>query len=477
MRICFQPNCLTQNHSLSNYCQRCVSNLILNDRFFAVKILGEYPFSRSFLAKDQQNYCYFIKQFFLTDKTRNSGEDLSVLFNQNVIKFKALAQYDHIPKLLDSFTEGDYLYLIHEFIEGENLLHELTNKGNFKEDQIGVLLINILNILNFVHGNNFIHGNIKPENIIRRNDNQLFLVNFFELNPVSFSQELIAKDLSSLGFTCLSLLTEIKLNNLFDLGENALNLCANSVSNELVKILAKLVEKAPEKAYQSADEVLNDLNYCAIFLENKSDSSLVSLNIFLETVETVPNNQISYSSELISVETREIISENYPNYLTEFYPLKGIISALLNYLDNQREINLQTQLQEIKNITNPELFNSYLEQINEAKSLMLTEYALNKIHKTSTTLLELAEKVTRYYNDHKASREEAQILAKELRQLSIHILQIQSFYDLNFVYKMITLLKYQVSRFKHKDSHKYSWDYYIENKILNVFRECWLKLD
>nr|CAD5979888.1 Serine/threonine-protein kinase B [Planktothrix pseudagardhii] len=71
------------------------------------------------------------------------------------------------------------LYLVQEYIEGQNLNQELSETGAFSEDKIIKLLENVLPILTFIHQQQVIHRDIKPENIIRRkSDHKFVLVDF-----------------------------------------------------------------------------------------------------------------------------------------------------------------------------------------------------------------------------------------------------------------------------------------------------------
>ncbi|MFM5902603.1 MAG: protein kinase domain-containing protein, partial [Dolichospermum sp.] len=68
--------------------------------------------------------------------------------------------------------------LVQEFVKGATLQTELDKNGVFSEQQIKKLLIEVLQILDFVHSKQVIHRDIKPENIILSSDNKLFLVDF-----------------------------------------------------------------------------------------------------------------------------------------------------------------------------------------------------------------------------------------------------------------------------------------------------------
>ena len=85
---------------------------------------------------------------------------------------------------MDADCLNGYLYLIQDFIDGENLLIEVANGESFDEQKTRRLLIEILPILQTVHNQKIIHRDIKPENIMRcRSDGKLFLIS---LPPAEF---------------------------------------------------------------------------------------------------------------------------------------------------------------------------------------------------------------------------------------------------------------------------------------------------
>jgi serine/threonine protein kinase len=67
---------------------------------------------------------------------------------------------------------------VQEFIDGQNLAQEVTQNGAYTEKKNLALLKNLLPVLEFVHCKQVINRDIKPENIIRRRDGELVLVDF-----------------------------------------------------------------------------------------------------------------------------------------------------------------------------------------------------------------------------------------------------------------------------------------------------------
>ncbi|TAF17650.1 MAG: protein kinase, partial [Nostocales cyanobacterium] len=200
-------------------------------------------------------------------------------------RLEELGKHPQIPELMAYFTYDNRQYLVQEFVKGETLQTELDNNGVFSEQQIKKLLIEVLQILDFVHSKQVIHRDIKPENIILSSDKKLFLVDFGAAKIVkpqqrtatgtiigsaeycapeqSMGKPLFISDLYSLGVTCLHLLTGVSPFDLYSPMEGEwvwrdfLN--GNVVSNELGKILEKLASPIAKHRYQSVKEVINDL--------------------------------------------------------------------------------------------------------------------------------------------------------------------------------------------------------------------------
>ncbi len=288
MSYCLQTTCNTHNPDNVKFCCHCGSQILLRDRYRAIKQIGQGGFGRTFLALDEDKpsrpKCV-IKQFFPLDQDPDSASKAAELFAQEAVRLDELGKYSQIPELLAYFKQDGNEYLIQEFIDGQNLEQELNQDGVFSETKICILINSLIPILQFVHENQVIHRDIKPENIIRRSDGEIVLVDFgaakyITKTPLSVTGTVIgsaaytspeqargkaifASDLYSLGVTCLYLLTGIEPFRLFDDSENDWvwrNFLNTPVSDSLGKILDKLVQPATRKRYQSATEVLQDLN-------------------------------------------------------------------------------------------------------------------------------------------------------------------------------------------------------------------------
>ena len=247
MNKCLNPDCLAVNLESHRFCQQCGQKLWLKDRYQALKLIGQGGFGKTFLAIDHDKpskpQCV-IKQFFPQGQGTGGLQKAAELFAEEAKRLDELGKHSQIPELLAYFIHEDQRqYLVQEYIAGQNLEQELKSQGNFTQDKIRALLLDLLPVLDFIHQRQVIHRDIKPENIIRRaQDNKLVLVDFGAakaVTPVNRSvtgtiigsaeyvapeqmngKAVNASDLYSLGVTCLYLLTGISPFDLFDGGEH-----------------------------------------------------------------------------------------------------------------------------------------------------------------------------------------------------------------------------------------------------------------
>ncbi|MBD1839461.1 protein kinase [Coleofasciculus sp. FACHB-64] len=287
---CLNPNCKQpENPGNAAICESCGSQLLLSDRYRAIKPIGQGGMGRTFLAVDisqpSEPRCV-IKQFFPQQQGTNNRQKAAELFRQEATRLEVVGKHHQIPELLAYFEQDDHQYLVQQFIDGENLAQELAQKGPFKEVEIRQLLQSLLPVLQFVHSQQMIHRDIKPENIIRnRRDGKLVLVDFGAakyatetmlgktgtvIGSAAYTapeqvkgKAIFASDLYSLGVTCIHLLTQIPPFDLSDTSEDTWvwrHFLKTPVSKQFGSILDKMLQTGTKRRYQSADEVLQDLN-------------------------------------------------------------------------------------------------------------------------------------------------------------------------------------------------------------------------
>lgn len=263
----------------------------LGSRYELSDMLSGSNFANTFLAYDHGRpgspQC-IVKQLRLHSYDPKTSSVARRLFYHEALTLEKLGRHDQIPLLLGYLERNGEFYLIQDFIKGDSL-HSILQNEHWDEHQIYNFLLQMLQVLVYVHSQQVIHRDIKPENIIRRSfDHKYVLIDFgaVKLLPNSLmlavNQQTSAPSTRSLtipvgtpGYMAL----EQKLghpqpaSDIYSLGVIAVEALARErfekiqrnwtnlvpCSSKLKKILAQMVAEKVENRYQSAEVVIQDL--------------------------------------------------------------------------------------------------------------------------------------------------------------------------------------------------------------------------
>lgn len=278
------------------HCRACQMPLILAGAYLPIKPLGRGGFGATFLAIDRylpnMEHCVvkhfrpegmneeeivmarrlFAREATVLQKVGNDHDaipDLYAYFPLEVSKF------GHFNQIQENF------YLVQEYIDGEDLEHELQRLGLYDEGKIVELLKALLPILEFVHGRNIIHRDIKPANIMRHRQGKIYLLDFGAVRDLFTTSKWTtvgttgyaapeqyhggdvypSTDLYGLGVTCLRLLTGLPPEDLYDayLGtwqwRDKVHL-----SPHVSGILDRMVRLVVQERFANAGDVLTELH-------------------------------------------------------------------------------------------------------------------------------------------------------------------------------------------------------------------------
>ncbi|MFP5273948.1 protein kinase domain-containing protein [Coleofasciculus sp.] len=321
MSYCINLTCQSpQNHNGTRVCQSCGAKLQLGDRYRPIRQIGQGGFGRTFLAVDEYKpskpYCV-IKQVFPQVQGSQNRQKVTELFEQEAVRLDELGKHPQIPELLAHFEAEGCQYLVQEFIPGQTLAEKLAQAGSFGEAQIIDLLQDLLPVLQFIHNQQVIHRDVKPENIIQRLPSsssqltqipttaaapKLVLVDFgaskfsprtalsvtgtiigsagYTAPEQAAGKAVFASDIYSLGVTCIHLLTQTDPFELYSFDDGVWiwrDVLKTPISERLGRILDKMLHGATKQRYQSATEVLQDLEA----MTNPSSLSLSKTASFL----------------------------------------------------------------------------------------------------------------------------------------------------------------------------------------------------
>lgn len=262
---------------------------ILLNRNVAIKVL------RQQFVHDEE----FIRRF------RREAQSAASLSHSNVVSIYDVGQ------------EEDVHYIVMEYIDGQNLNEIIKERAPLQVEEAVRIATQICDALGHAHHNQIIHRDIKPHNILIGRNGRIKVTDFGIARAVTsttitqtgsvvgsvhyFSPEHAKgvvtgekSDLYSLGIVLYQMLTA----RLPFLGESPISVALKHLQEEfdeprevnphipqsVENIILKSMRKNPEERYQSAEEMMDDLETCLlpmrlnepkIEFEDDADSTLV----------------------------------------------------------------------------------------------------------------------------------------------------------------------------------------------------------
>ena len=267
----------------------------LRDRYVIQRQLGQGGFGRIYLVEDSGrfNELFVIKEFLPSVRGTATLQRNVELFQQEARILYQL-QHPQIPEFREIFQEGDRLFLVQDFIEGQTyiaLLEErLRSRSSFGEAEIIKLFQDLLPVLHYLHGSGIIHRDISPDNIILNAKTGLpvlidlgaakqavinaTIADFPDFHKgasigktgyapdeqVQSGTVAPCSDLYALAVTGLVLMTGKQPQDLLD--QHTLQWQWEreiTLNSHMTQVLNRMLAPRPDQRYQSADEVIQEL--------------------------------------------------------------------------------------------------------------------------------------------------------------------------------------------------------------------------
>jgi WD40 repeat protein len=271
---------------------------LLGGRFRVVQTIADDNYGQTYLVEDTvaaEMPRWIAKSFCLINKTNLQLDWARSLFRNQVPKLQQLSDRSaDFPKITTYFEQEEEFYIVEEAIDGTRLSDETAKGRLYSEAELIQFLRQLLSSLHIAHSSNMVHGDICPRNLIRRKNSQHFvLTNFAVLKGIyataaqkgvvlgtpsymPFEQALgnftPSCDIYALGLTAIQLLTGLHPSQL--VRREDLNLLdwqiGSAIRPELALILNRMVKHHPEDRYQTAQEVLYDIDNLPVIEEEDS---------------------------------------------------------------------------------------------------------------------------------------------------------------------------------------------------------------
>ncbi|WP_414619745.1 protein kinase domain-containing protein [Calothrix sp. CCY 0018] len=271
----------------------------LNHRYQVIKVLASGGFGETYLAEDTQmpskRKCV-IKQLKPVEHNPQIYQLVQERFQREAALLEELSDgKNQIPQLYAYFTNDEQFYLIQEYIEGDTLTKKVQQQGILSEASVKEILINILPVLDYIHGKRIVHRDIKPDNIlIRHSDRKPVLIDFgavketmqtvvavsensaksivigtpgFMPSEQTAGRPVYSSDLYSLGLTAIYLLTgkiPQELPNNPSTGEIIWREYAPNITSSFAAVFDKAIQSHSRDRFATAKEMLQALQTEAI---------------------------------------------------------------------------------------------------------------------------------------------------------------------------------------------------------------------
>lgn len=269
--------------------------MLLNNRYRVIQIKGCGGFGETFLVEDTQMPSHrrcVVKLLKPITTNPQIYELVKTRFQREAAILEELGgNSDQIPTLYAYFQEDGQFYLVQEWIQGATLTAKVRQQGLFSEHAVQQLLINLLPVLEYVHGQRIVHRDIKPDNIIvRHRDGKPVLIDFGAVRESmgtainsqgtpttsivigtpgymppeqAAGRPVYSSDLFSLGITAIYLLTlkqpqELETDS--STGEIIWHQYAAGTSSQLVSVIDKAIAYHPRDRASDSERV--SLFYC-----------------------------------------------------------------------------------------------------------------------------------------------------------------------------------------------------------------------
>ena len=160
-------------------------------KYMIERVLGQGGFGITYLARDVnslysqqvaiktlnddvQNSLYFSK---LHDDFQEEAKRLQQCTHPNIVKIYDLFLEENL--FLGLFSKGKpLLCMVMEYISGNNLFEIVNMSGALPEAKALHYIKQVCEALKFIHAQNILHRDIKPDNIMLKNDETVVLIDF-----------------------------------------------------------------------------------------------------------------------------------------------------------------------------------------------------------------------------------------------------------------------------------------------------------
>ena len=267
-----------------------MKGIVLGNRYELLEKIGEGGMSEVFKARDNKLNRFVAAKILKKEFCNNA--DIVEKFMGEATAIATLSD-NNIVNVLDVGTQADDInYIVMEYVNGKTLKDVIKQVGKMNYETGISVAIQIAKALDCAHRNKIIHRDVKPQNILVTEDGVMKVTDFgiaksstsstitntstimgsaHYLSPEQAKGSFIdcRTDLYSLGVVLYEMVTGVVPFQ----GDSAVTIALKHIQEEVVppktlnskipdslnKLILKAMEKEPSKRYQTAKEMIADL--------------------------------------------------------------------------------------------------------------------------------------------------------------------------------------------------------------------------
>lgn len=152
---------------------------VIDDKYEILKLIGQGGMSRVYLAMDKRlNKQWAIKEIEKRAKDKNN----EIVIQSAIAEANLIKQLDHpaIVRIVDIIDNGDVIYIIEDYIEGETLGSVLETQGAQPQELVIEWAMQICEALEYLHTRKppIIYRDMKPANVMIKPDGNIKVIDF-----------------------------------------------------------------------------------------------------------------------------------------------------------------------------------------------------------------------------------------------------------------------------------------------------------
>lgn len=331
---------------------------VIDGKYEVLREIGRGGMSVVYLAMDTHlNKQWAVKEI----RKKGSGKNDEIVVNSLLAEANLMKRLDHpaLPRIVDIIDNGETIYVIMDYIEGESLDKILNEYGAQPEDLVIGWAKQLCDALSYLHSQKppIIYRDMKPANIMLKPEGNIKIIDFGIAReykeqklsdttvlgtkgyapPEQYSGQTDARsDIFALGMTMHHLLTGIDPRS----GEAyaPVRMWNPELSEGIEIIIDKCVEPAAENRYQNCADLLYDLEHPELITKDYKKRQKRKVRLFAASfimavlmlvsgfVCKIVSNNINNNNyqDLISISESHPFEQKKANYESamKIYPYK-----------------------------------------------------------------------------------------------------------------------------------------------------------